>query len=327
MNIQRWVGRREHHWRQLDALLKRVEKRGLRTLKAAEIRLMASLYRSVSADLARARTQQAGVSLVRDLQTLTTRAYNQIYQGSRRHEWRSAVEFYLWGFPAAVQRAWGYIALATAVFVLGGLISWWFAWQDPSFMALVVPDNLIVQVRDRQELWMGKILGNEPESSSGIMVNNLVVSFRAIAGGISFGLFTLFVLFLNGVFMGAIAALVGQNGLAYPFWAFVLPHGSLELPAIFLAGGAGLLIARALVFPGRYRRVDAFKVYGAQAAQLTFGIVPLLVIAGIIEGFFSPNPQFPDGLKYVVGAALFLAFLLYCSVTPPPNHDSHRPNS
>ena len=321
MNIQRWVGRREHHWQQLDELLRRVERRGLKSLQAAEIRLLASLYRSVSADLARARTQQAGTTLVRDLQTLTTRAYNQIYQGSRRQEWRAVLDFYLWGFPAAVQRAWVYIALATALFLLGGVVSWWFSWQDPEFLALVVPDDLIVQVRDRQELWMGSILGNEPLASSNIMVNNLVVSFRAIAGGISFGLFTIFILVLNGVMIGAIATLVGQNGLAFPFWAFVLPHGSLELPAIFLAGGAGLLIGRALVFPGRYRRVDALKVYGGQAAQLTFGIVPLLVIAGIIEGFFSPNPLFPDPLKYVVGAGLFLALLLYCSVKPPPERN------
>jgi uncharacterized membrane protein SpoIIM required for sporulation len=118
---------------------------------------------------------------------------------------------------------------------------------------------------------------------------------------------------INGLHIGAIATLVGQNNLAYPFWAFVFPHGSLELPAIFLSGGAGLLIARALLFPGRYRRTDALKLYGMKAAKLLFGIVPILLIAGTIEGFFSPNPIVPDILKYSVGIVLLLALVVYCS--------------
>lgn len=110
----------------------------------------------------------------------------------------------------------------------------------------------------------------------------------------------------------AIAALVGQNNLAYPFWAFVFPHGSLELPAIFLAGGAGLLIAKAILFPGRYLRIDALKINGLQAAQLVFGIVPMLVIAGAIEGFFSPSPIVPEPVKYMVGMVLFWLLFIYC---------------
>ena len=319
MKIRRWIVRREPNWKQLDALLQQIEQRGVQSLSADEIQLLASLYRSVSADLARARTQQLGEALIRDLQLLTTRGYNQIYQGSRRQEWRAVVQFYRWGLPATIQQTWPYIAVATGIFGVGMLVSWWFAWQDPAFMALVVPQELIEKVRDDQELWMGSILGNEPLASSGIMVNNLVVSFRAIAGGISCGAFTTYVLALNGVMIGAIATLVGQNGLAGPFWAFVLPHGSLELPAIFFAGGAGLLLGRALLFPAPYRRADALKVYGGQAARLTFGLIPMLVIAGIIEGFFSPNPAIPDLAKYIVGIVLFVLLLLYCNLQPPRN--------
>jgi uncharacterized membrane protein SpoIIM required for sporulation len=112
--------------------------------------------------------------------------------------------------------------------------------------------------------------------------------------------------------IGTIAALVAQNNLSIPFWAFVFPHGALELPAIFLSGGAGLLIAKALLLPGPYRRVDAFKLYGPQVAQLVYGIVPMLVIAGTIEGFISPNPNLPNGLKYLLGTLIFLGLLLYC---------------
>ncbi|NEO45233.1 MAG: stage II sporulation protein M [Moorea sp. SIO4A3] len=313
MNIKRWIGRREANWKQLDTLLQQVEKRGIKSLPASQIKELASLYRSVSADLARARTNQVGNTLVKDLQRLTSRGYNQIYQGSRRQDWQGLGEFCRWGFPAVVQQTWSYIAIATAVFLLGALISWWLAWQDPVFMSLVVPEQLIEQVRDRQELWMGSILGMKPLASSGIMINNLSVCFRAVAGGITCGAFTLYVMAFNGILIGAIGTLVGQNNLAYPFWAFVFPHGSLELPAIFFAGGAGLLIARAILFPGQYRRVDALKFYGSQAAQLMFGIVPMLIIAGIIEGFLSPSPLVPSFLKYLVGIGLFSLLVIYCS--------------
>lgn len=311
MNIQRWIARREDSWKQLDALLSQVEKRGLTSLRASDIQKLASLYRSVAADLARARTQQVGTLVVQKLQALATRGYSQIYQGSRRQEWQALREFYLWGFPTVVQQSRGYIALAVLLFLAAALVSWWLAWQDPTFLAIVVPEELIQQVRDRQELWTGSIVGIEPFASSSIMINNIRVSFVAVAGGITAGLLTTYVALTNGVLIGTIGALVGQNNLAYPFWAFVFPHGSLELPAIFLAIAAGFLIARAILFPGPYHRIDALKRQGQQASQLVFGIVPMLVIAGTIEGFFSPNPAIPDPVKYLVGGGLFVGLMYY----------------
>lgn len=311
MDIQRWVARREQTWKQLESLLDRVEKFGIKSLKAKEVQTLASLYRSTSADLARARTHQVGNLIVQNLQTLATRSYAQIYQGSRRQEWRAIRQFYLWGFPAVVQQARGYIALSTALLLVPGLVSWWLAWRDPTFLALVVPPDLISQVRDRQELWMGSILGVEPFASANIMINNIRVSFSALAGGMTAGLATTYIMVLNGISLGAIAALVAQNNLSYPFWAFVFPHGALELPAIFFAGAAGFLLARAILFPGQYRRVDALKLYGQQAAQLMFGIVPMLIIAGTIEGFFSPNPAIPGLVKYATGIGLLVGLVTY----------------
>lgn len=316
MTIQRWVARREQSWTQLDALLSKVEKQGLKSLGADEVRTLASLYRSTAADLARARTQQAGELIGQRLQALVTRGYSQIYQGSRRQDWVAVQQFYLWGFPAAVQQARGAIALSVGLFGLGAVVSWWLAWRDPAFLALIVPEPLIVQVRDRQELWMGSIVGIEPFASSSIMVNNLRVAFETVAGGGLLGLRTVYILLLNGALLGAIGALVGQNNLALPFWAFVFPHGALELPAIFLAGAAGFLIARALLFPGVRSRRDALKHYGQQAAQLVFGLVPMLVLAGIIEGFFSPSPGVPILAKYAVGTGLLIGLLAYLRRQP-----------
>lgn len=317
MNIQRWIARREPNWKRLEVLLEQVEKKGLKSLPAKEIGELASLYRSVSADLARAKTHQVGNGLIQDLQRLTSRGYTQIYQGSRRQEWQAVVEFCRWGFPAIVQQTFGYTAVAFGIFLSAALVGWWFSWQDPAFMSLAVPDHLVEKVRDRGELWMGSIVGIEPLASTNIMINNLSVSFAAVAGGIVGGLGTIYSMALNGLLIGAVGALVGQYNLAYPFWAFVFPHGSLELPAIFLAGGAGLMIARAIVFPGKYRRVDALKLYGFQAAQLVFGIVPMLVIAGTIEGFFSPSPAIPEPFKYLVGLVIFVLLVGYCSRKQP----------
>ena len=313
MNIQRWIARRELFWKRQDALLRQVEKKGIKSLRSDDIRELASLYRSVAADLARARTQKAGNIIIQNLQSLTTRGYNQIYQGSRRQEWQALVDFYRWDLPGVVQQNAGYIALATSLFLLGAIVAWWYAWQDPTFISLIVPENLIRKVRDEHQLWMGSIVGVEPLASSSIMMNNLSVSFGAVAGGITAGIYTVFLLVFNGLSIGAVATLVGQNNLAYPFWAFVFPHGSLELPAIFFAGGAGLLIARAILFPGKYRRIDALKLYGNRAVQLVFAIVPMLIIAGTIEGFFSPSPLVPEPLKYLVGIGLFAFLVMYCS--------------
>ncbi len=311
MNIQRWIARREAKWQELDSLLVRAEKRGIKTLNAKEIGTLASLYRSVAADLARANTNQIGQTIVQELQALTTRGYSQIYRGSRRQEVQGMVDFYLWELPLVLRQTWGYTAIAFGLFLGGALIAWWFAWQDASFMSLVVPQGTIEQVRDRHQLWMGSIIGTEPFAASSIAINNLTVAFRMVGGGIMAGLWTIYALFYNGLLIGAVATLVGQNGLAYPFWAFIFPHGALELPAIFIAGGAGLLIARGLLFPGRYRRRDALRIYGLQAAQLVMGIVPMLLIAGAIEGFFSPQNVIPSPVKYLAGIGLFFLLILY----------------
>jgi uncharacterized membrane protein SpoIIM required for sporulation len=328
MNIQRWIARREQSWQQLEQLLNQAEKTGIRSLTSEQVRQLASLYRSVSADLARAKGYPVGQSLLQDLQRLTSRSYSQIYQGSRRQEWQALVAFYRYGFPAAVQQSWIYIALATLLFVGGALIGWVYAWRDPTFMALVLGADFVEQVKTSQELWTVSILGMEPVASSAIMINNITVSLRAIAGGITMfmpevplltppGGFTIFLLLFNGLMIGSVAVLAAQANLAYDLWAFVFPHGALELPAICLAGGAGLLLARGILLPAPYRRLDGLKRYGLQAAQLVYGIVPMLVIAGLIEGFFSPQLWIPPGLKYLTGAALLVLLVRYCRRRPP----------
>ena len=340
MNVQRWIARRETSWRQLESLLGQSETKGLKSLKGDQVRQMARLYRSVSADLARAQSQQVGPAVIKDLQGLATRGYSQIYQGSRRQEWREAGDFIRYGFPEVVQESWGYIAIATALFFIGGAIGWWYAWQDDSFLTLVLGSEFVESVRSSRELWTVSILGQEPTASSSIMINNIIVSLNVMIGGITTylpafpavtpsgdtitipmlappGGFTVYALFFNGLMIGCVSALTAQVNLAYDLWAFVFPHGSLELPAIFFAGGAGLLLARAILIPGRYKRVAALKVYGLQAVKLLYGVIVMLVIAGIIEGIFSPQLWIPNEIKYLTGTIIFIALVQYCRRTRP----------
>ncbi|NJN29213.1 MAG: stage II sporulation protein M [Synechococcales cyanobacterium RM1_1_8] len=315
MNVKRWIARREPSWKLLDQLLSQAEKQGLKALEPQQVKQLTSLYRSVSADLARAQSRDLGQGLSRQLQQLTLRAYSQIYQKPRHQNWQALFDFYGQELPRIMRETWPYWASATGIFIIGGLIGWWLAWGDPNFVSLMLPESLIRKVRDDGELWMGSILsGTDPTDAVGLMINNTSVAFRTTAGGMLGGLGTVYILFFNGLLIGAAATLVGQNNLAYPFWAFVLPHGSLELPAIFVAGAAGLLIGRALLFPGQYSRTDALKHYGLQAAKLTFAVIPMLVLAGVIEAFFSPSRFIPDPIKYITGCILFVALLAYGSL-------------
>jgi uncharacterized membrane protein SpoIIM required for sporulation len=95
-----------------------------------------------------------------------------------------------------------------------------------------------------------------------------------------------------------------------PLWSFVAPHGVLELPAIFIAGGAGFVLARGLLFPGLLSRRESLALAGGESVRLVLGVIPLLLIAGTIEGFLSPT-HLPPMLKYVFAASLFTMLLLY----------------
>ena len=158
------------------------------------------------------------------------------------------------------------------------------------------------------KVWFDSILAVRPLASSMIMTNNISVSFLAFAFGMTFGLGTLYLMVFNGLMLGALAGLCHTRNLDIAFWSFVLPHGVIELTAIFMAGGAGFLLATALLAPGDLPRKQALMARARQAGRLALGCVPLLVVAGFVEGFFSPA-LIPAGVKFTV-AGILLALLL-----------------
>jgi uncharacterized membrane protein SpoIIM required for sporulation len=159
-------------------------------------------------------------------------------------------------------------------------------------------------------MWTHSVVAAAPQESSFIMTNNMTVSFLTFAGGITAGLWTLFQLFFNGMLLGVIGVACAMNDMSIKLWSFVAPHGVLELPAIFIAGGAGLRLAQALLFPGTLSRRDSLAIGGNQAVQLLVGVIPVLIIAGTIEGFFSPSSVLAPA-KFLVAALLFALFTLY----------------
>jgi uncharacterized membrane protein SpoIIM required for sporulation len=173
----------------------------------------------------------------------------------------------------------------------------------PEFMRHFVGPAMIATM-EQHKMWTDSIVSVAPKETSHIMTNNLSVSFLAFAAGITFGVGTFFLLFNNGMMLGVIAAACHQYSMSVPLWSFIAPHGSLELPAIIIAGGAGFRVGHAMLFPGGYRWKESVAKGGIEATQLVAGVIPMLVVAGCLEGFFSPSHA-PVWLKFTVGALLF----------------------
>ena len=149
-----------------------------------------------------------------------------------------------------------------------------------------------------------------PLAASAIATNNIQVSLLAFAGGILFGTLTVYVLIFNGLLLGAIFGYTHVYGLDDQLAAFVSPHGYLELTVIFIAGGAGLRVAWALIHPGLLGRRDALVQAGREAVLLVIGTIPILLLAGLIEGFVSPS-SLPDPLKLLFGLITGIALHLF----------------
>jgi uncharacterized membrane protein SpoIIM required for sporulation len=147
-----------------------------------------------------------------------------------------------------------------------------------------------------------------PITSSYIMVNNIMVSVKAFTYGIAAGIGTFYIVLTNGAMLGALTALVANHttNLLY-YWALILPHGVIELTAIFISGGVGLSLGKSILIPGEYSRVNSLIQAAKKSAAFIPGIVLMLILAGLIEGFFTPLPILPE---YKLGFALLTLILL-----------------
>ena len=199
--------------------------------------------------------------------------------------------------------------LSLVVMLAGALLGSVLTLARPQFMRHMLGPAMVATI-ERHEMWTHSVVAIAPMASSWIMTNNLTVCFIAFAGGIVFGLGALYSMFFNGLLLGVIGVACQQHGMAIDLWSFVAPHGALELPSIILAGAAGFRLGQGVLFPGIYRWRDSVATAGVEASRLVAGIIPLLVIAGTLEGFFSPSDA-PVWLKFTVGGILLSSLLLW----------------
>jgi uncharacterized membrane protein SpoIIM required for sporulation len=246
---------------------------------------------------------------------LLARAHHIIYSG-RRTNLLSLYHFLKDEYPAIFQRQFGFVLASLLISLAWGLLGAALTSARPEFMRHFVGPQMIATM-ERHQMWTHSIVGVAPMATSAIMTNNLSVSFVTFAGGIVFGLGTFFYLYVNGMMLGVIAAACHQYGMSVALWSFVAAHGSLELPSILIAGGAGLRLGHAMLFPGALRWKDSVARGGIEATRLVSGIIPLLIIAGCLEGFFSPS-QAPVWLKFTVGGLLFTLLNLWLFRTSLP---------
>ena len=269
---------------------------------------MALLYRQVAADLSVLRRDETARTHSDHVNLLLARAHHIIYS-RRKTTWMTLFRFLKDEYPAIFQRQLPYVAASLLVTIAWGLLGAAVTNARPEFMRHFVGPAMIATM-EQHKMWTDSIVSVAPKETSQIMTNNLSVSFLAFAGGILFGVGTFFLLFTNGMMLGVIATACHQYSMSLPLWSFIAPHGSLELPAIIIAGGAGFRIGHAMLFPGGYRWKESVAKGGIEATRLVAGVIPMLVVAGCLEGFFSPSHA-PVWLKFTVGGLLFTLLLTW----------------
>lgn len=319
MLAEDFIARKRPTWERLTALLKQAQN-GLTGLSAEELQELGRLYRQATSDLAVARRDFARHPVADYLNGLVGQAHGQVYR-EKRARFRQFLGFFTHTFPRSFRETWGYTLAAFLMFLLPALVSFVLGYRDPDTVVLIMPElqDVVSDIQAGREWWKGINEMGRTTSSSFIMTNNIRVAFLAFTGGITFGLLTLYILFQNGLMLGGIAGVAQFHDFSGNLWGFVAAHGVIELSVIFIAGGAGMQLGWSILRPGLLTRRAALVVATRRAAYLIFGSVPLLAIAGLIEGFISPSDTLPIWFKLLValGSGVLLSgYLLLSGRTP-----------
>lgn len=323
MDIDRFVEERKDRWRRLEEVLDRAESSTEQELGPEGMRELLRLYRLVSSDLNQARSLTADPELLERLNALAGRGYRFIYRSRREGATLARLRRFL-GFevPEAYrQEAWS-VATAAAALLLGALFGVLAVLASPGAAEdLIDPMFFTQSPRERVEEIETKeerisTLDEAALFGAQLYTHNIKVSFLAfslaaltLAGGV-------WILFTNGVLLGAVATTYLLDGVSVFFFAWVGPHGALELPSIAFAGAAGLVAGRALFFPGDLSRAAALRRAMPRVWRMMVGVMLFLVVAGLIEGSFSQfsAKTVPYSLKIAVAVVLHVALLAYLFV-------------
>lgn len=307
---------RESSWHELEDMVARAEKRGLKSLPAEELLRLPTLYRATLSSLSVARSISLDQNVLNYLESLCARAYFQVY-GARASLWEGIVTFLTHGFPAAVRATLRPNLLAALWMVLGGVIGfllvqangdWYYTFVGGDMAGGRSPAASTEYLRDG--LYDGTDTAAEMlyVFATYLFSHNAGIGIFAFALGFALGIPTVLLLFYNGLTLGAFLALYDSRGLTWDLVGWLSVHGTTEIFAIVLCGGGGLVLAGAIIFPDRETRLESLARRGRTAGTLIMGAVLMLFVAGLLEGF-ARQLVTEISARYLIGG-LMLAFWL-----------------
>jgi uncharacterized membrane protein SpoIIM required for sporulation len=310
MTLGAFVRKNRPRWQQLEGMLELMEGRSPRSRQRSFLQELSAAYRATTGDLAFAQTHFRGTTVLLFLHQLVARAHNQIYR-ARTVSLGEAVTFFRREIPEAVRQHLLAVNWAALIFVTGVMLGLSAVQFDERAASIILPTSILDSIYSGH-MWTGPLFSvvPAPVASTMLFTNNISVALLAFAGGLSFGVVTFWILFFNGVMLGMVFKLCGNYGLLTALMAFIVTHGFLEISAIILAGGAGFVVANALLQPGDYSRRDALSIQARSGVRMAVAAVPALIVAGCLEAFVSPS-TLPFAVKAVIGVAMGLSFWLY----------------
>ncbi|HEX8497012.1 MAG TPA: stage II sporulation protein M [Actinomycetales bacterium] len=301
MDLDAFVTAHRDDWVRLDALSRQ------RHLDGAQADELIDLYQRVATQLSVVRSAAPDPALVSRLSTLVARA-RAAATGSHDPAWRDVARFFTVSFPAALYRTrWWWSGAAAASLLLALAAGWWVA-SDPQVQATVGSPAAIRQLVENDfESYYSEYAATS--FAARVWTNNAWVAALCIAVGV-LGLPVLYILFQNAFNLGLVGGLMAANDRLGLFFGLILPHGLLELTAVFVAAGTGLRLFWAWVDPGPRTRTQALAAEGRAAAAVAMGLVVVLAISGVIEAFVTPSPL-PTWARVGIGVLAEVAFLTY----------------
>lgn len=271
------------------------------------------LFVQVTDDLSFSRTFYSNRSVRVYLNGLAQAAFALIYKNRRTHN-NHFLHFWMEELPQLVWEARREFALSFGIFVLSLLIGALSCTMDGHFAEVVLGEDYVAMTKaniesgDPMAVYKGR---GQLSMSVGITINNLVVAFLAFVMGAFFIVGTILILVYNGIMIGAFQYFFIERGLFWESFLTIWTHGTLEISAIIIAGAAGLTLGKGLVFPGAYRRVQAFQRSARRGIKIMLGISPIIILAGFIEGFLTRYTETPDAVRGAFIAACFFFVVFY----------------
>lgn len=317
MDIEKFILNRSHVWSELDTMLDRADEVAL---SHDEVHQLVELYRRACSDLNLARSYTANPELIGRLNQVTGRAYRYVYQaGHEKPVLATFANLVTHEIPAAFRRERFSVAIAAAAFLLGTLFGIIAVMVNPANGRRLIPDEFFTESPKER---VAKIESNEERIESAdealvfgaqLYTHNIQVAFLAFSLGALTIVGGLWMLFYNGVILGAVGTMYVLDGVTAFFFAWVGPHGALELPSIIFGGAAGVIAGRALLMPGNLSRRASLQRVLPSIWRIMAGTALALVCAGLIEGGFSQfsSKSFAYPLKISVAAILFAGLMLY----------------